>query len=60
MELPQKDPPEPSGPYTGPSDLPESKLAIPDDPTPHFMSSHVHSSENLDQALQAYQAYQLP
>ena len=60
VELPQKDPPEPSGPDTGPSDLPESNLAIPDDPTSHFVSSQCHSSEDLDQALQAYQAYQLP
>ena len=32
MEIPQDDPPEPSVPDSGLSDLPESDLAIPDDP----------------------------
>ena len=32
MEIPQDDPPEASVPDTGPYDLPESDLAIPDDP----------------------------
>ena len=41
-------------------DLPESDLAIPDDPILDFVNSQCHSSEDLDQALQAYQAYQVP
>ena len=41
-------------------DLPESELDIPDDPILDFVDSQCHSSENLDQALQAYQAYQVP
>ena len=54
MEIPQDDPPEPSVPDTGPSDLPESDLAILD-----FVNSQCHSREDLDQALQACQAYQV-
>ena len=42
------------------SDLPESDLDIPEDPILDFVSSQCHSSEDLDQALQAYQAYQVP
>ena len=45
---------------SGLSDLPESDLAIPDDPILDFVNSQCHSSEDLDQALQAYQAYQVP
>ena len=41
-------------------DLPESDLNIPDDPILDFVNSQCHSSEDLDQALQAYQAYQIP
>ena len=43
-----------------PPDLPESDLDIPDDPIPDFVNSQCHSSEDLDQALQAYHAYQVP
>ena len=39
-------------------DLPESHLDIPDDPILDFVNSQCHSSEDLDQDLQAYQAYQ--
>ena len=46
-------------PDNGPSDLPESDLAIPDNPILNFVNSHCHSSEDLDQALQAYQAYKV-
>ena len=60
VEIPQDDPPEPSVPDIGPSDLPESELAILDDPILDFVSSQCHRSEDLDQALQAYQAYQVP
>ena len=60
VEIPQDDPPEPSVPDSGLSDLPESDLAIPDDPILDFVSSQCHSSEDLEQALQAYQAYQVP
>ena len=42
------------------SDLPESDLGIPDDPILDFVNSQCHSSEDLDQALQVYQAYQVP
>ena len=52
--IPQDDPPEPSVPDSRLSDLPESDLDIPDGPT------QCHSSEDLDQALQMYQAYQVP
>ena len=41
-------------------DLPESDLNIPDDPILDFVNSQCHSSEDLDQALQAYQAFQIP
>ena len=58
VEIPQVDPPEPSIPDTGPSDLPESDLAIPDNPILNFENSQCHRSEDLDHALQAYQAYQ--
>ena len=47
-------------PQNGPHDLPESDLDIPDDPILDFVNSHCHSSEDLDQALQAFQAYQVP
>ena len=47
-------------PDSGPSELPESDLAIPEDSILDFMNSQCHSSEALDQALQAYQAYQVP
>ena len=57
VELPQDAPPDPSGPD---SDLPESVLAIPDGPILDFVNSQCCSSEDLDQALQAYQAYQIP
>ena len=60
MEIPQEDPPEPLVPDNGHSALPESDLNIPDDPILDFVSSQYHSSEDLDQALQAYQAYQVP
>ena len=40
--------------------FPESDLDIPDDPILNFLNSQCHSSEDLDQALQAYQAYQVP
>ena len=60
VETPQDDPPGPPVPENDPADLPESDLDIPDDPSLDFGSSHCHSSEDLDQALQAYQAYQVP
>ena len=61
MEEPQVDPPEPSEPDSGLSELPESDdLDIPEDPILNFVNSLCHSSEELDQALQAYQAYQVP
>ena len=58
--MPQADHPESPVPDNGPSDLPESDLDIPDDPILNIVNSQCHNSEDLDQALQAYQAYQLP
>ena len=60
VEIPQDDPHGPPVPDNGPSDLPESDLDIPDDPILNFVNSQCHNSEDLDQALQAYQAYQVP
>ena len=60
VETPQDDPPETPVPDNGPSDLPESDIDIPDDPILDFANSQCHNSEDLDQALQAYQAYQVP
>ena len=60
VEIPQDDPPEPTVPDHGLSDLPESDLDIPEDPILNFGKSQCHNSEHLDQALQTYQAYQVP
>ena len=60
VETPQDDPPGPPVPENVLPDLPESDLDIPGDPILDFVNSQCHSSEDLDQALQAYQAYQVP
>ena len=60
VETPQNDLPEPSVPENDPPDLPESDLDIPDDPILDFVNSQCQSSEDLDQALQAYHAYHVP
>ena len=60
VETPQDDPPGPPVPEYDLPDLPESDLDIPDHPILDFVNSQCHSSEDLDQALQAYQAYQVP
>ena len=60
MNDPQDDPPEPFVPDSGLSELLESDLDIPEDHILDFKSRQCHSSEDLDQALQAYQAYQVP
>ena len=60
VETPQDDPPGPPVPENDLPDLPESDLDIPDDPILDFENSQCHSSGDLDQALQAYQAYQIP
>ena len=66
VETPQNDLPEPPVPENypppppPPPDLPESDLNIPDDPILDFVNNQCHSSEDLDQSLQAYQAYQVP
>ena len=60
VETPQDDPPGLPVPENDPPDLPESDLDIPDDPILDFVNSQCHNSEDLDQALQAYQAYQVP
>ena len=59
VEPPQNDLPEPSVSENDPPDLPESGQDIPDDPILDFVNSQCHNSEDLDQALQAYQAYQV-
>ena len=60
VEIPQDDPCEPSVPDSDLYDLPESDLDIPEDTSLNIVNSQCHSSEDLDQALQAYQAYQVP
>ena len=60
VETSQDEPPGPPVPENDLSDLPESDLDIPDDPILDFVNSQCQSSEYLDQALQAYQAYQVP
>ena len=54
VETPQDAPPGPPVPGNDLPDLPESDLHIPDDPILDFVNSQCHSSEDLDQALQAY------
>ena len=60
VEQPQDDPPGPPVSENDLPDLPEIDLNIPDDPILDFVNSQCHSSEDLDQALQAYQAFQIP
>ena len=60
VEISQDEPPGPPVPENDLPDIPESDLDIPDDPIPDFVNNQCHSSEDLDQALQAYQAYQVP
>ena len=60
MEEPQVDHPEPSEPDSGLSDLPETDLDIPENPFLDFVNIQCHSSEDSDQTLQVYQAYQVP
>ena len=60
VEEPQINPHEPSEPDSGISDLPETDLNIPEDPILDFVNSQCHSSYDVDQALQAYQAKQVP
>ena len=60
VEEPQDDPPGPPVSENDLPDLPESDLNIPDDPILDFVNNQCHSSEDLDQALQAYQAFQIP
>ena len=60
VETPQDDLPEPPVPEYDPPDLPESDLDMPDDPILDSVNSQCHSSEDLDQGLQPYQAYQVP
>ena len=59
VETPQDDPPGPPVPENDLPDLRESDLDIADDPILDFVNSQCHSSEDLDQALQTYQAYQV-
>ena len=60
VETPQDDPLGPPVPGNDLPDLCQSDLDIPDDPILDFVNSQCHSSEDLDQALQAYKAYQVP
>ena len=60
VETPKDDAPGPQIPENDLPHLPESDIDIPDDPILDFVNSHCHSSEDLDQALQAYQTYQVP
>ena len=60
VEIPHDDPPEPSVHNNGPSDFLERDLNIPDNPISDFVNGQCHSYEDLDQALKAYQAYQVP
>ena len=60
VETPQDDPPGPPVAENDPPNLPESDLNIPDDPILDFVNSQCHNSEDLYQAVQAYQAYQVP
>ena len=60
VETPQDDPPGPPIPENDLPDLSESDLDILDDPILDFVNIQCQSSEDLDWALQAYQAYQVP
>ena len=60
VETLQDEPPGSPVPENDLPDLPESDLDIPDDPILDFVNSQCHNSGDLDQALQAYQAYQVP
>ena len=60
VKTPQDYPPGPPVPENDLPDLPESDLDIPDDPILDFVNSQCHCSEDLDHALQAYQAYEVP
>ena len=60
MEKHQDDPPAPSVPEIDVSDHPECDLDIPDNPILNFASSLCNSSEDLVQALQAYEACSVP
>ena len=60
VETPQDGLPGPPVPENDPRDLPASHLDIPDDHIVDFVITQFHSSEDLDQALQAYQACQVP
>ena len=60
VETPQDYPPGPLVPENDLPNLPEGDINIPDDPILDFVNSQCHNSEDLDQALWAYQAYQVP
>ena len=60
VETPQDDPPGPPIPENDLPDLSESDLDILDDPILDFVNIQCQSSEDLDWALQAYPAYQVP
>ena len=53
VETLQDDPPGPPVPENDLPDLPESDLSICDDPILNMVNHQYHSSEDLDQVLQA-------
>ena len=60
VETPQDEPPGSPVTENDLPGLPESVLDIPDDPILDFVNSQCHRSEDLDQPLHDYQAYQVP
>ena len=60
VKTPRNDPPVPPVPENDLPDLPECSIDIPDDPILDFVNSQCNWSEDLDQALQTYQASQVP
>ena len=59
-ETPQDDPPGTPVPEIDLPDIPESDLDIPEDPILDIVNSQCLISDDLDQALLSYQAYQVP
>ena len=60
VETPQDEPPGPPVPGNDLPDHTRCDLVIPDALIHEFVSSQCQRTEDLDQALQAYQAYQVP
>ena len=60
MEETQADQPDPTESDSRPSDHAEPDLGIPEDAILDYVNSQCHSTEDLDSALPAYQAYHAP